>query len=479
LAVREGVRYAFEADLDLVLREDVNEIKLYFAPNDAYDERQLREELDRKAQGHELHQWFVQFYDAAGRRTWSSLHTPDLPVITAKQRQLKSFSLGEYRLVVEPLSGQVPSASSVCVGCSQKFITRDMSSIDRLVLGVGVIVLLISPLVGYFLTNRTIQPLAQMIRTTARLRPGELGQRMPIRGTGDELDSLARTINGLLDRISSYLKQEQDFLANSAHDLRTPLAAIRSSVEVALSGERTEAEYHELLGLVIEQCSALQMLVNQLLLLAETGADRLQTDEEAISLEQVVSGAVEMFEAVAEFHGIQLKTVGLASVFVAGNRHHLRQVVNNLLDNAIKFTAAANPLQSEANPPAGDVESRSGQEPTPTIEVELTSDPVRGQGQLRVTDNGVGISADHLPHVFERFFRADKVRGREGMTQGSGLGLSICKAIVEAHRGEIHVKSKPGRGTTFTVTLPLAPRPTEEALATARAGARHKFEPAE
>src|SRR5262249_9509356 len=156
----------------------------------------------------------------------------------------------------------------------------------------------VSPLVGHLLTSRVIKPLADMIQTTARLHPGEFGERLPIRGTGDELDSLAHTINGLLDRIATYLQQEHDFLANAAHDLRTPLAAIRSSVEVALGVERSDEEYRETLNLVIEQCSSLQTLVNQLLLLAETDADRLHTDVEPVPLDQVVSRAAEMFEGV-------------------------------------------------------------------------------------------------------------------------------------------------------------------------------------
>lgn len=465
LAVREGVRFALLADLDLVLREDVSEIKLYFDPSDPYDELQLQEELDRKAQGHEFHQWFVQFYDKEGRPSWSSIHTPKLPDLSLKDRKEKTFSLNDWRLSYDELPGNIPGAHSACVGCSQKFLVRDMGSIDRLVLGVGVVVLLISPLAGHLLTNRTIQPLAQMIRTTARLRPGELGQRMPIRGTGDELDSLARTINGLLERITSYLKQEHDFLANAAHDLRTPLAAIRSSVEVALSGQRTEAEYHELLGLVIDQCNALQTLVNQLLLLAETDADRLQTDPEPVALDQVVERATEMFEAVAEFHGIELRTVGLAPALVAGNRHHLRQVVNNLLDNAIKFTAANAPPQAEPATNGAPPAAAEGAAPKPTIDVELIRDDQRQQVRLRITDCGVGVAAEHLPHIFERFYRSDKVRGRESVTHGTGLGLSICKAIVEAHSGTIQVRSQPGHGAVFTVILPLANSPATLAAA--------------
>ena len=449
LAVREGVRYALLHDLDQVLREDLKEIELYFDTDEADYWQVLTEELDRKAQGHDFHQWFVQFYGADGRPTWHSQQAPQLPDFTADQRRLRTFSVHDLRLSYLPLPLPVPEASAVCVGCSQKPLARDMQSIDRLVLAVGFVVLLISPVAGHLLTNRTIRPLAQMIRTTARLRPGELGQRMPIRGTGDELDSLARTINALLDRISSYLKQEHDFLANAAHDLRTPLAAIRSSVEVALSGKRTEAEYRELLGVVIEQCTALQTLVNQLLLLAETDADRLQTDAEPVALDQVVAGACEMFEAVAEFHGIELRVMSLAPVAVEGNRHHLRQVVNNLLDNAIKFTAKEAPESAE--PASGS--SRQGK-----IDVELSRDDERREVRLRITDSGQGIDAEHLPLIFERFYRADRARARDGVSGGSGLGLSICKAIVEAHRGTIAVRSKPGQGSTFTVTLPLSTR---------------------
>src|SRR5207248_3662533 len=136
------------------------------------------------------------------------------------------------------------------------------------------------------------------------------------------------------------LQQKHDFLANAAHDLRTPLAAIRSSVEVTLTSARSEEDYRELLGVVIEQCSALQTLVNQLLLLSESDADRLQIDTEPVALDEVISRAVEMFEGVADDKGVEVRCGQLPPVAVPGNRNHLRQVVNNLLDNAIKFTSA-------------------------------------------------------------------------------------------------------------------------------------------
>jgi two-component system heavy metal sensor histidine kinase CusS len=458
LAVRAGVRVMLISDLDEVLREDSLEIKLHFANNHAYEWPDITEELNRKAEGHEFHRWFVLFYDDEGRPTWLSRNTPDLPPLTAEQKKQKAFSLNDYRLSYSELDPPIKEGARVCVGCSQRYVDRDMATIDRLVGSVGFFVLLVSPLVGHLLTSRTIQPLAEMIQTTARLHPGEFGERLPIRGTGDELDSLARTINGLLDRIANYLQQEHDFLANAAHDLRTPLAAIRSSVEVALNVQRSDEEYRELLGLVIEQCSALQTLVNQLLLLAETDSERLQADFEPVRLDQVVGRVLEMFEGVADEFGVKLQPGELAACTVPGNRHHLRQVVSNLLDNAIKFTAARYPvLNSDSKN-----QTNSGY-----VRIDVVRDDAANRVQLRVEDNGAGIAPGDLPHVFDRFYRADKARVRDqtagGTSGGTGLGLSICKAIVESHGGQISVQSAPGNGAVFTVRLPLfsADRVTE------------------
>jgi signal transduction histidine kinase len=445
LAVRAFLHFMLIDDLDQVLGEDLKEINLHFPVSHNYDWSAITEELTRKAEGHDFHRWFVQFYDTKGQPVWSSINTPKLPPLNDDQRN-KPFSIDDYRLSFSRLDHPPKEASAVCVGCSQRFVSRDMETIDRLVLSSGLVVLLVSPLVGHLLTSRTIKPLTQMIRTTARLHPGEVGERLPIRGTGDELDSLAHTINGLLDRIASYLQQEHDFLANAAHDLRTPLAAIQSSVEVALGVSRSDEEYREILGLVIEQCSSLQTLVNQLLLLAETDTDRLQTDQEPVPLHQVVSRVVEMFEGVADDHGIDLRVSELPAVAVPGNRHHLRQVVSNLLDNAIKFTAAR---RNAEGCDSTDVR-RSG-----CVTVELVRDEAARCARLVVSDNGIGIAAEDVPKIFDRFFRADKARVRDGVAGGSGLGLSICKAIVDAHGGQISVTSRPSEGSTFTVSLPL------------------------
>ena len=449
LAVREGVRYTLIYDLNQVLREDATEIQLYFDQTRDYDWMAFQEEMNRKASGHDYHGWFVRFFDRAGNSTWASASAPPMPRLTAEQIAAKTFRVDHYRLRYSPLPSDIEEAASMCVGCNERFIANDMLRIDRLVLLVGGIVVLIAPLSGYVLAGRTTRILANLIHKTGRLRPGELKERLPIRGTGDELDALARTVNGLLDRINDYLQQKHDFLANAAHELRTPLAAIRSSVEVALSGRRDEQEYRELLSIVINECVALGSLVNQLLLLAESDADRLITNAEPIALDQIVLQAVDMFQGAAEVQGVRLTVDCPQPVAIVGNRHHLRQVVNNLLDNALKFTAAQF---------AGEAVGENGQRRlSGLIQVRLSREDERGQTCLTISDNGIGIPPESLPKVFDRFYRIDKARTREGGPGGTGLGLSICQAIVEAHHGTIRVTSELGRGTTFTITMPIVP----------------------
>jgi len=446
LCVREGVRFSLLRELDQVLKEDLQEISLGFQEKSRVNWDILREELDRKARGHKFHGWFVRFYNEAGKPTWSSASTPALSNLDSVGGEAASRQ--GFRILRKELANGGKLANSVIVGSSQDSINLYMTRIDELVVAVMLGVLFAAPLGGYLLAGRATQPLAQMIATTEKLHPSQMNERLKIRGTGDELDALAKTVNHLLDRIGDYLRQKHDFLANAAHELRTPLAAIRSTVEVALGGDRSVHEYQELLGEVIDECSSLELLVNQLLQLAESDADRLKLYSDRVALDQLLDSCVEMFRGVAEFNGLRLRASPFPPVAVAGNRNSLRQVVNNLLDNAIKFTSQHyDPDHSQST---GDIQTAG------EILVELERDDLRSEVRIRISDNGPGMAGEHLPHIFERFYRVDKARSREG-AGGSGLGLSICRAIVDAHSGTMEVASMPGKGTTFTIVLPLAP----------------------
>jgi signal transduction histidine kinase len=294
-----------------------------------------------------------------------------------------------------------------------------------------------------------------MISSAARLRPARLSERLPRRGTGDELDQLAHTFNALLDRIGAYWQAKQDFLADAAHELRTPLAAIRSSAEVALGHERTPEEYRELLADVLAESESLEVLVNQLLLLSAADADRLEVESQLVALDDLVRRAADMFQGVAESQGVRLDVSAPQEVLVRGNRHHLRQVVNNLIDNALKYTIAKQGRRGDAGEamPGNPTDRREGALPRVSVTLERREDP--RQAVLTVADEGIGIAPDHLPRIFDRFFRADPARMREGGLGGTGLGLSICHAVVTAHRGQISADSRVGQGSTFIVALPL------------------------
>jgi signal transduction histidine kinase len=388
--------------------------------------------MNRKAQGHEHRQLFVQVLDPQGNDVWSSIHTPEAvaekPTFTDDPRPR---TIEGFRVVQRKLSFQGLPAYTIRVGSSLAYVAEDIAKLTQLMLLVGGGLLVAAPLGGYWLAGRATQPLSEIISTAARLRPLQLNERLPLRHTGDELDQLSDTINGLVNRIAAYLERNREFTANAAHELRSPLAAIRSAVEVALNAPRTPQEYHELLCEIVEQIGELSLLVNQLLLLAENDSAESPWCSTPVRLDPLVERAVEMFHGVAEEQDINLSLESAAPVIVSGDAARLREVVNNLIDNSLKFTSAGGAVQ-----------------------VALQYDSVSQQAVLRVSDTGIGIDPEDLPHIFERFYRGDRSRARESQTRGNGLGLSICQSIVTAHGGRIDVQSTLGRGSEFLVRLP-------------------------
>ena len=457
IGLRAGIRFALVHELDQILEEDLDEIELDLAAAGDPSSAALFSQLDRKARGHIQHRWFVlilsldptesnpsvgaiQGVDAKrslssidDNRVWQSVNVPAeirLPDVFANE----PITLGGYRVLDRV--GQSPLSSSVGirVGASMSLIERDLTLIDRIIgiaFGLGVV---IAPLGGYWLAGRVTRPLGTIISTAERLRPEKLNERLSLRGTGDELDNLSHTLNMLLDRIANFLEKRKDFLANAAHELRTPLAALRSTAEVALRSPRTSPEYQELIGTIVEECQSLEVLVNQLLLLAETESETetILLSGESIDLGELIKKSYEMFIGVAESRSIDLRLQIVQVLRVKGNRHHLRQVVNNLIDNALKFT-----------PEGGNV--------------SLTIDKAAGESKaiFTVQDTGVGIAAEEKPQLFDRFYRGERSRRRDSLTRGTGLGLSICRAIVDGHGGSITVTSQVGEGSRFQVYLPL------------------------
>jgi signal transduction histidine kinase len=432
--VREGLRLSLMRELELSLLDDSVEVSLaveQFYP----DLDQAYKEMQRKVVGHEDRDLFVQLLAADGKALWSSENTPPLEQISLPPADRASLvrTVPKYRLAQRRINQTGVPAYIVRVGSSLDIVDEDVAKLTRLITAAGVVILFLAPLGGFWLSGRATHPLARIITTASRLRPSHMEERLPIRGTGDELDKLSQTINRFLDLIADYLERNREFVANAAHELRSPLAAIQSSVDVTLNSERSVEEYQDLLGEITDACGQLGVLVKQLLLLAETDTARFQIEPRPIEINQLVERSVEMFRGAAEERGIQLGTDCVQPIEVQGDVDRLRQVINNLIDNSLKFTP------------------RGGR-----VQIELKPDPERQQVILRVSDSGLGIDPVDLPHVFERFYRGDKSRARNHAAHGNGLGLSICKSIIEAHGGWIDVCSTPGKGATFSVYLPAA-----------------------
>ncbi|MCA9270849.1 MAG: HAMP domain-containing histidine kinase [Planctomycetales bacterium] len=429
--LREGVRYTLLHEADQLLHEDIRELQLMLAdaPVD-YDD--MHDALDQRAQGHRQHGWFVEFLDQRDKPIWSSDNAPDhVAGGSVAVNDLVPYTAGSLRVLEHRLARRQADIFGVRVGTSLEPIWKDLARIDRQVLLAGAVVFLAAPACGYWLAGRATQPLSAMTHTAARLRPSRLDERLEDRGTGDELDQLARTINGLLDRIAVHLERKQDLLANAAHELRTPLAAIRSSIEVALNEQRSTDDYIDLLGEIIEESGHLSSLVNQLLLLSEAEADRPLDGFTCVELDRIVRGSVDMFQGVAESLGVQLHA-DLQPLAVRGRADYLKQVVNNLLDNAIKFTPAEGKVSVALRPAAE-----------------------KGFVEFSVADTGIGIDAADQQRVFERFYHRPATVHEQQQRQGTGLGLSICRAVVQAHGGRIRLASQPRAGTTFIVELPV------------------------
>ena len=282
---------------------------------------------------------------------------------------------------------------------------------------------------GHLLAVLTLAPIDRITKTARAIGTGSLGRRLHLRGANDEVRRLAQAFDEMLDRIDGTLERERQFTANVAHELRTPLTILKGELEVALRRERPPGVYREAMASMKQEVDRLVHLVEDLLILARADAGVLRLDLRPVAVDTMVRWAEGQFQAAAGEKAIALAVEGTESLHVLGDLDWLQQVLTNLLDNAIRYT------------PAGGT-------------IRLTWDRDGAFARVRVIDMGCGIAAEDLPHLFDRFYRANRVRAQA--SGGSGLGLAIAQSIAKAHGGRIEIESRIGSGTTVTVWLPLA-----------------------
>ena len=280
---------------------------------------------------------------------------------------------------------------------------------------------------GYWLTTRSLAPLGWMASQARRITGSNLETRLEIGNAAEELMVLAASFNELLSRLDQSFESMRRFVADASHELRTPISVIRGEADVALSHDRAPSEYRESLAIVLDESRRLSRLVDDLLNLARADAGHVRLQPRDFYFNDLLAECCRSVQALANARHIELEWQCAGDMPFHGDEELLRRLVVNLLDNAIRYT-----------PPGGKV----------SAVLESHGADLR----IRIADTGVGIPPDAAPHVFERFYRADKARSRAD--GGFGLGLAIVKWIAESHHGAVELSSQPESGSTFTVTLP-------------------------
>jgi heavy metal sensor kinase len=317
------------------------------------------------------------------------------------------------------------------------FLIFSIAPLDSIAADLGVVrrvILLALPLLvglagigGYVLATRSLAPLNWMAEQAHEITGSNLNRRLEIGHAAEELTVLAASFNELLARLDQSFEAMRRFVADASHELRTPIAVIRGEADVALAQDRGAGEYRESLAIVLDESRRLSRLVDDLLNLARADAGRVKLEVQGFYFNELLAECCRSMQTLASASGITLECRSDADVQFRGDEALLRRLAINLLDNAIRYT-----------PPGGKV----------AAVLEADAAAVR----IRISDTGIGIPPEAAPHVFERFYRADKARSRQD--GGFGLGLAIVKWIVEAHNGAVELTRNSGPGTTFTVTLP-------------------------
>jgi heavy metal sensor kinase len=313
-------------------------------------------------------------------------------------------------------------------------IARSTKQIDQALAGLVHTLIIAIPLAlalaaggGIFLARRALKPVDKIAQTAQEIEETDLSRRINV-NTKDELGRLAATLNAMIGRLEKAFQRQKQFTSDASHELRTPLAVIEAESTLALQKERPSSDYRQSLESISQESRRMSSLIDQLLTLARADAGKEQWNFMEVNLGKLISNLSTDVEVLCQEKGLSFQLGQTQDLVVKGDEARLRELFMNLLDNAIRYT------------------------PTPgTVSVSL-----RREGQMAVvaiTDTGVGIPAEDMPFIFERFYRVDKSRSRaEG---GSGLGLAICRHIAEAHSGKIEVESQVGAGSTFSVWLPL------------------------
>ncbi|MES9971232.1 MAG: ATP-binding protein [Candidatus Thiodiazotropha sp.] len=420
--------------MDDDLEEDIEDIASLLKQG-GFD--RIKEEMSIDTKGDEAEVSFFRVWKdrklifTTDLSSWQGLEQPDIELFQTLEDGepiLETIELPERDHSVRTVYGFIDTDTLLQVGETLENDEEFLATLFKGFLFILLVMILLGGPIGWFLAQRNLRGVQEVTKTATEIAKGSLDRRVPVSANGDELDYLAQAFNSMLDRIQNLIIGMREMTDNLAHDLRSPVARIRASAEMALNKDFSGTDWTTLANDTTEECDRLLTMINTTLDIAEaeSGAAKLKISQ--VDLVDLVVDACDLFQTVAEDKQISLITQLPATCRIQADLQRLQRVVANLLDNAVKYT-----------PEGG------------SITVDLNDD--EQSVHLSITDTGVGISSNELPKIFQRYYRCDSSRSE----YGNGLGLSLAQAFVRAHGGEVEVESSPGKGSTFTVRLIRSP----------------------
>lgn len=425
------MRHSLLRDVDGTLVARVQSLQAFVASEIRDPAVQLREELDEYS--HAFPQGtYVQIKNEAGSVIFTSNTAFPWPASTGVNRSWQSMEWGQhpYRVLLRtvPVDGRLWRVA----------ICESLSPVDKILGRLRVLLITLIPMIvviaasgGLWLSRRALKPVDQITAAARSISIGNLSERLIVPQTGDELQRLSETWNGMLSRLEDAVKRLSRFTADASHELRTPLAVIRTTAEIAARRSRPENQYREALTQIVTESEHMTHLVEDLLFLARCDSQTVEMPMSSIDLAPVIKHVCSKIRPLADSRGVRF-TCSLpdGKVEILGNDLAIRRLLVALIDNAIKY-------------------SQSGG----VVSVSLRES--QNEFHLEISDTGPGIAQSELPHIFERFYRAPEARERA--QNGCGIGLSLAAGIAQHHRARIEVESVPGKGSIFRVLFEPAP----------------------
>lgn len=432
----------------LLVAEDV--ISFHLRGHDGHLGRFSCPELEGFIRGHNWSE-YVQFLDEKGDITCytSNLQKSLLPTSAAalsaaqnNQRHFETIAFApglSLRLLTYPVMFEGRLVDIVQVGEDLEPLLKTLHAHRLSLMIYSPLLLLILSISGWFVAGRALSPVVQITSAVRRISAENLSQRLPVDECQDEIADLQETFNSMLERLDESFNKVRQFTADASHELRTPLAILRGETEVALRWAKDADELRRTLESNMEEIDRMGRIIEDLLALAKSEVGEIPLVLTDLNLNDLLQDLYLQGKFLAEPKSVEVRLhlEVEREIHLRGDHLQLHRMLLNLISNGVKYT-----------PEGG------------RVDLYLTT--VDGMAQIRVGDNGFGIAEEHIPHLFDRFYRTDEARNRD--IGGSGLGLSIVKWIVNAHGGKIEVKSELDKGSEFTVTLPLGGPPSKSAV---------------